>query len=84
MGGKGNPPKRWFGDLVPSMRKSMPYIFSITCQEIKMNLTEFDLTKVNSSIILNPGVRKTIVHWLNNLLLGQTYPFWGPICPQYQ
>ena len=40
----------------------MPYIFSITCQEIKMNLTEFDLTKVNSSIILNPGVRKKIVH----------------------
>ena len=57
----------------------MPYIFSITCQEIKMNLTEFDLTKVNSSIILNPGVRKKlytdliIYFWVKHIPSGDLY-----------
>ena len=72
MCGKFNIPKRRCRDLVPSISKTVSSLFSITRQDKKINLPEFDLSHCNFSVLLNTGVMNKIISLLNNLLLGKT------------
>ena len=74
---KGNLMKRIFGDLVPSMSKNMSVIFSITCQDVKINILGFNLTQRTSSVISNTGVRNKIVPLLDKFTSGSKIALMG-------